>query len=263
MRKILTFLRYTIDFIKHGEFLYILSSLRIMLTGESKRKTRHYKSSLGKFIVRKGTRDFLFANYAYEPNVKKFVYRHLKDYNLFLDIGSNIGTYSIIPAIEGIKVYAFEPVKSNYNALVTNIKLNNYENLVTTYNVALGNKNSNANFTLDPVNTGASHLTEYSAINEIITNPGSEDIEIVRFDDIKDKLNIKPTDKVFMKIDVEGMEPDVLLGAKNFIKNHPSIMIMIETIHCGRIKLEEVCNSLTSFEFLDIDELNMGARKLN
>lgn len=263
MGKIITFLKYSVDFIKHGEFRYILSSIRFVLTGKTTRTTRQYKSSLGKFLVRKGTLDFQFANYAYEWNVKKFVYKHLKDYDLFLDVGSNIGTYAIIPALEGIRVIAFEPVKSNYEALVTNIKLNNFENLISTYPLALGKTNSSANFTLDLVNTGASHLTEYSDIAEVIHNPEFEDIEIVRFDDIVDKLNIKPTNRVFMKVDVEGMEPDVLEGAHNFIKNHPNIMIMIETIHCGRENLQDVCSSLANFEFLDIDDLNMGARKLN
>ncbi len=263
MGKIITFLKYSVDFIKHGEFRYILSSIRFVLTGKTTRSTRQYKSSLGKFIVRKGTLDFQFANYAYEANVKKFVYKRLNDYNVFLDIGSNIGTYSIISAIEGIRVHAFEPVKSNYDALVTNIKLNNYEKLITAYPIALGKTNSTANFTLDMVNTGASHLTEYTDIAEVIHNPEFEDIEIVRLDDYVDKLNIKPTDKVFMKIDVEGMEPDVLIGAENFIRNHPNILIMIETVHCGREHIQEVCSGLANFEFLDIDHLNMGARKLN
>ena len=262
MGKIKTFIQYTKDFVKHGEYRYILSSIRYVLTGKTTRKTRHYKSSLGKFIVRKGTLDFQFANYAYEWNVKRFVYQHLNDYNVFLDVGANIGTYSIIPAIEGLKVFAFEPVKSNYDALVTNVDLNNYNDLVVTFPLALGKENTSANFTLDLVNTGASHLTEYTNIAEIIENPEFEDIEIVRFDDIFKELNIGSGDKVFMKIDVEGMEPDVLIGATNFIKNHANLLVIIETIHSGVDSLKELLSSLAEFEFIEVDELNMAALKI-
>lgn len=263
MGKIVTFLKYSIDFIKYGEFRYILSSIRFILTGKTTRHTRHYKSSLGTFLVRKGTLDFQFANYAYEWNVKKFVYKHIKDYDIFLDIGSNIGTYCIIPAIEGLKVYGFEPVKSNYETLVTNIKLNNFENLVSVYPIALGKTNSSANFTLDMVNTGASHLTEYTDIAEYIANPEFEDIEIVKFDDFVEKLNIDPAARIMIKIDVEGMEPDVLIGATNFLKNHPNLLIIIETVHSGRENLQELMSTFANFEFLDIDDLNVGALKIN
>jgi FkbM family methyltransferase len=262
MGKIITFLHYTKDFIKHGEFRYILSSIRYILTGKTTRKTRPYKSSLGNFIVRKGTLDFQFANYAYEKNVKKFVYKHLNDYDIFLDIGANIGTYSIIPAGAGLRVISFEPVKSNYEALITNLKLNNYQGLVQTFPFALGKTKTNANFTLDTINTGASHLTEYADIVEEISNPEFEDISITTFDEISDELNINPDDMVFMKIDVEGMEPDVLIGASNFIKNHPNLLVVIETIHVGKEKIMELFSSLAKFEFLEVDDLNMGAKKI-
>ncbi len=262
MGKIITFLKYSVDFIKHGEFRYILSSIRYILTGKTTRKTRYYKSSLGKFIVRKGSLDFQFANYAYEGNVKKFVYKHLNDYDLFLDIGANIGTYSIIPANHGLKVIAFEPVKSNFEALKTNVGLNKLEHLVKLYPLALGAKKRSANFTVDLINTGASHLTEYADITEHIENPEFEDIQVVRFDDIVDEMNIGKDEKIFVKIDVEGMEPDVLNGATEFIKNQDNILIIIETIHSGTENLKKLFSSIAEFEFIEIDELNIAARKL-
>ena len=140
MGKIKTFLKYTKDFVKHGEFRYVLSSVKYILTGKTTRKTRYYKSSLGRFLVRKGTLDFQFANYAYEWGVKKFVYEHLKNYNVFLDIGANIGTYSILFAKQGLRGYAFEPVVSNFDAFTTNLKLNDIEDKVTTFPFALGRK---------------------------------------------------------------------------------------------------------------------------
>ena len=262
MGKINTFLKYTKDFAKHGEFRYIFSSIRYIITGKTTRKSRHYKSSLGKFYVRKGTLDFQFANYAYEWGVKQFVYKHIKDYNIFIDIGANIGTYSILFADKGLTGFAFEPVMSNYDALVTNIKLNKIENKVTTYPFALGEKKRKAGFTFDPINTGASHLTENDSFLEEVANPEFVDIDIIPFDDICNDLNIKPDDKVFIKIDVEGMEPHVLKGASKFLKNHPNILIVLESKHSGRSDIKNILSNIANFEFLEVDDLNMAAKKM-
>ncbi len=261
MGKIKTFLKYTVDFVKHGEFRYILSSIRYVIYGKTTRKTRHYKSSLGKFLVRKGTLDFQFANYAYEWGVKKFVYKHLHDYNVFIDIGANIGTYSILFAKKGLTGFAFEPVVSNFDTFITNLKLNNIEDKVKAFKLALGEKKRNAQFTFDPINTGASHLTENSDFLEEIANPEIEDIEIVPFDEMLHELNIKSEDKVIMKIDVEGMESDVIIGAKNFIKDHPNLLIVIESVHSGKEELQKVLSGIDNFKFLEVDELNMAAKK--
>ncbi|MFK5856525.1 MAG: FkbM family methyltransferase [Bacteroidota bacterium] len=262
MNKIITFLRYSKDFVKHGEFRYILSSVRYILTGKTTRTSRHYKSSLGKFYVRKGTLDFQFANHAYEWGVKKFVYKHISDYDVFLDIGANIGTYSILFVNEGLSGFAFEPVKSNYNALVTNLKLNNIEDKVVSYPIALGERKRKASFTYDPINTGASHLTENDDFLEVVNNPEFVDIDIITFDELFSEINVKKEDKIFVKIDVEGMEPNVIKGASKFIKDHPNLLIVLESIHSGRSDIKKLLSSICEFEFLEVDDLNMAARKI-
>ncbi len=263
MGKIITFLRYSVDFVKYGEFRYILSSIRYILTGKTTRKTRYYRSSLGKFIVRKGSLDFQFANYAYEYNVKKFVYKELNKYDVFLDVGANIGTYCIIPALAGLRVYGWEPAHSNFEALKTNIELNNLQDRINIYPYALGAKKGSASFTVDTINTGASHLTEYEDKCEHIENPEFEDIEIVRFDDVKKEYKIGTDEKVIMKIDVEGMEIDVINGAEDFIKNQKNLLIIIETIHTGNDNIKNKLDSLGSFDYKEIDNLNLAAFKTN
>lgn len=262
MHKIITFLRYTKDFLKHGELRYILSSIRYILTGKTTRKTRHYKSSLGKFRVRKGTLDFQFANYAYEWGVKKFVNKHINGYNVFLDIGANIGTYSILLAKKGLTGFAFEPVITNYDTLIANIKLNNIEEKVTAYPFALGETKRKAGFTFDPVNTGASHLSENSGFLEETLNPEFIDIDVMPLDSIVHELNIKKNDRVFIKIDVEGMEPHVIKGATNFIKDHPDLLIVLESKHTGRKDIKKLLGNIADFEFMHVDDLNMAAKKI-
>jgi len=261
MGKILTFWRYSKDFLKHGEFHYFLSSIKYMLTGKPTRHTAPYTSSLGKFVVRAGTLDFQFANYAYEWGVKKFVYKHVDHYNKFLDVGANIGTYSILFAKKGMEGCAFEPVATNFEALSINIELNNLQKQVKLVNLALGSYAHTDVFTFVPDNTGASHLK--SIENKDVKDGGETEVEVVTLDSLIDQCNFDPDkDKIFIKIDVEGMEANVLEGAKTFLKTYPEIIIVMESVHSGKEKLSNLLKSIDNrFQILEVDNLNMGAIK--
>ncbi len=262
MKEIITFFRYTKDFVKYREFRYIFSSIKYLLFKRTTSRTQIYQSSLGTFLVRKGTLDFQFANYAYEWEVKKFVEAHYKDYNVFFDIGSNIGTYAILAAKKGMRVFAFEPVRANYDAIRTNLILNNLEDVVTVFPVALGDVKSKAQFAFDLTNTGASHRSDIE--NDDDYTPVKEEMvesEILPLDDLLPQLDITKEDKIFMKIDVEGMESYVLRGAKKLLQTFPNILIVMESIHSGRETLSELLKEIDDFEILDVDNLNMGAKK--
>lgn len=232
-----------------------------MLTGKLTRREALYKSSLGTFWVRPGTLDFQFANYAYEWGVKKFVYKHLEEYNKFLDIGANIGTYSVLFAKAGLQGCAFEPVETNFAALSKNIKLNNLQQKVKLINLALGKYEHTDVFTFVPDNTGASHL---KSIENKDVKEGSETMaKVVTLDSIIEQCNFNPkNDRVIIKIDVEGMESNVLEGARQFFKNFPEILIVMESVHSGKKKLTKLLKSIDeSFQILEVDDLNMGAIK--
>ena len=261
MNKLFTYLRYFFDFIKHNEFRFLYYSIAYVVNGSTPRKSSYYKSSLGKFFVRKGSLDFQFGNFAYEWEVKKFVYQHVHEYDVFLDIGANIGTYAILFAGKGLTGFAFEPVRSNLVALAKNIELNHLQDKVKIMPFALGSYNRTANFTFDSVNTGASHLTDVHIAEEEIANPEFEDSQIVTLDSLIDEMNIDPSKKILVKIDVEGMEVDVLKGAARFIQKYPHLLIVMESIHSGKEKLTMELLSVCDFEILNVDSLNMAARK--
>ncbi|MBE0650332.1 MAG: FkbM family methyltransferase, partial [Bacteroidales bacterium] len=220
MNKIYTFLKYFKDFIKWREYRYILTSMKFVLLRKTTSKSRIYKSSLGTFLVRKGTIDFQFANYAYEWNVKEFVYKHLDSYNVFLDIGANMGTYSILLAEKGLRGYAFEPIKSNYNATRINLILNNLDDKVKVFNLALGDHKKKAEFAFDVLNTGASHMVGVELVENLDDKQMIIESTIVPLDDLMTEMQISSDDKIFIKIDVEGMEEKVLLGARKFLQTY-------------------------------------------
>ncbi len=262
MHKISTFLKYTMDFIKWREYSYIFTSIKYILLHKTTTHTRIYRSSLGTFLSRKGTLDFQFANYAYEWNVKKFVYQHLPNYDVFLDVGANIGTYAILLAEKGLRGYAFEPIKSNCDALRINLILNNLEDKVKLFPVALGAEPHIAEFAFDQVNTGASHLATIEPEDEVPGRETTTTSNIVPLDSLFDQIDFKKDDRILIKIDVEGMEEKVLHGAKKFLQNYPNILIVMESKHSGRERLVQVLNKIADFEILKVDDLNMGARKI-
>ena len=262
MHKFKTFIKYFKDFIKFGEYRYIFSSIKYVLVGRTTSRTQIYKSSLGTFLSRRGSLDFQFANYAYEWSVKTFFLNHYRDYDVFLDIGSNIGTYAILAAKKGLRAIAFEPIKSNYDALRINLILNKLEDKVTVFNVALGAYSHKAQFAFDLINTGASHLLGIEIEDE---HPASMEIgesQIVPLDDFMPQLNLTKNDRIFIKIDVEGMEAQVLKGAKRFLQTYPNVLIVMESVHSGKEKLAQILNEVDNFEILEVDDLNMGARKI-
>ncbi len=261
MHKIKTFLQYFKDFIKWREYRYIFTSIKYILLHRTTSRTQIYRSSLGLFLSRKGTLDFQFANYAYEWGVKQFVYDNLSQCQGFLDIGSNIGTYAILLAQKGLHGYAFEPIKENYDALRINLILNNLEDKVKAFPVALGEREQKAEFMYDAVNTGASHLASIHPEDEITAREKSTFSEIVTLDSLMDQMQFNKEETIFIKIDVEGMEEKVLLGAKKFLQTYPNIIMVMESKHSGREHLSKILKEIDDFEILEVDDLNMGARK--
>ena len=60
----------------------------------------------------------------------------------FIDIGANIGSYSILAStIIGCHTLSFEPSVKNYKILSFNVQLNNVQSTIKLYNYALGDKN--------------------------------------------------------------------------------------------------------------------------
>jgi len=263
MSKIHTYLRYVNDYIKYGEYYFLWHSIKYVLFKRVNPSMRLYKSSLGSFITRKGTLDYQFLNLAYEWNVKRFVLNHYKDYNLFLDIGANVGTYSFLMAGKGIPCHAFEPVKENFKSLMLNVKVNNAEEMITVHPHGLGKTNAEVEFIFESMNTGASHLANLHT--DYVETKGEVGIrikgELKTLDSVMSSISYKKDDKILIKIDAEGMEIDVLEGGKQFLKDHPHFMIVMESKHSGVNRIKEYLKTLGNYIYLEVDRDNMAIMK--
>ncbi len=143
----------------------------------------------------------------------------------FLDIGSYIGQWSWIIADSVNKVYAFEPNTEVYNCLCANIHLKNFSHKIQTYNIGLSSQNiDNAIYYCRTDRYQGSSGFEYLGDrddNDNITKKLS--FPLKRLDDLKIE-NIG-----FIKIDVEGHEKDVLIGAQETLKNSGYPPIILES----------------------------------
>ena len=126
-----------------------------------------------------------------------------------LDIGANIGNHTLYYSkILNRDVYAFEPIKENYDLLKKNLLLNKIEN-VKVFNFALSMQNSKVLLRQNyPDNSGTWSIVNYN---------GNIDAKPLDEVDIKEKI-------AFIKIDVEGHEYEVLKGGVNTIKKNLPII---------------------------------------
>ncbi len=254
MNKLLTYLRYFYDYLKFGDFVSIFAGIRYLLTRASINHDRIIHTSIGTFFCRRNTNDFQFANYYYEWQVKKFVIGHSREFNVFIDAGACIGDFTILMANKGLRCISFEPLKSNYEVFLKNIELNKLTGKVQTYNLGLGASNRTVSFAFDPVNTGASHIVE-SATGNVIP------AELRTFDTLVPEFGLNENDRVLIKFDVEGMEPDVVNGAAGFIRQFRELIIILEDKISGKGKIKEALDKFAVFEYGTIDEYNFYARK--
>lgn len=144
-----------------------------------------------------------------------FVMHLLIPGDLFVDVGANVGSYSLIAAAEcHAEVLSFEPVPGTYNWLIKNIADNDLNDWAKPFCIAIGSTNGKVNFT--------STLDAQNHVSDIV-----EDNTIVVEMDTLDNL-LYGRNPFCIKIDVEGFEDQVLAGAANTIVNSGVSVLVIE-----------------------------------
>ena len=162
----------------------------------------------------------LSINQSFEELETKLVKDIIKDGNTIVDIGANIGYFTLIFArLVGEKgeVFAFEPEPNNFNLLKKNIEINNYKN-VNLINKAASNKSGKIKLYIDDFNSGGHSLIAQ------IPNKQHIEIESIKLDDFFDTN--KKID--FIKIDAEGAELEVLKGMSTLLNKNDDIKILLE-----------------------------------
>lgn len=173
-----------------------------------------------------------------------------------LDVGANFGVNVIAWAkhMRGWgQVLAFEPQERVYYALAGSITLNNCMN-VTALNTAVGDRNGYIAFPRPsyyrPNNLGGmSAIAEYIGEEERSNIKEWVEVQLITLD----SLGLKRPD--IIKIDVEGMEPEVLIGAKEILKNSKPVIVAEQS----KRSMPELASHLPNYECWPLDMLNIIA----
>jgi len=138
---------------------------------------------------------------------------YVKNFNCVIDVGANIGLHTVRFAQKFKNVYSFEPVKSNFSCLQKNTQ--SLQNVVC-YKNGVGEINQSLDIKIPP---GANNCGAYSFVDfEDFENTINEKIDIVTID----SYNLVPD---LIKIDTQGFEKQVLLGARLTLQKHNPVII--------------------------------------
>ena len=127
-----------------------------------------------------------------------------------INIGAHIGS-TCIPAIKKNKFtnsIVFEPTKKTFNLLQSNIFLNEVDDKIQAYNLAISNKKSNLYLAIKKGNVGGNYISKKKRKNA----------EVVKSDILDNYTNNLNKNNTLIFMDVEGHEPNIFLGAKKTIK---------------------------------------------
>ena len=152
----------------------------------------------------------------YEPYESKLLIKNIKEGDIVIDVGANIGYYTLLFAKkvgENGKVYAFEPDPVSFAILEKNIKDNKFRN-VEAFNIALSDKRESLPLFISSENLGDHRLYDDHKIKRKKTTVKTNTLDVFftgkEFE--KNKVSL-------IKIDTQGYESFVIKGAQELIKN--------------------------------------------
>lgn len=165
----------------------------------------------------------LSINGVYGELDTKIIRDNIKEGDIVIDVGANIGYYTLIFAqLVGKtgKVFAFEPEPKNFEILKKNIEINNYQNVVVEQKIVSDTSGMIKLFIAEQGIVG-------HRIQQKTNSQKFIEMESIILDDYLKKLNL--SDKInFIKIDVEGAEPKVLEGSKEILETSSNLKIFTE-----------------------------------
>jgi FkbM family methyltransferase len=175
-----------------------------------------------------------------EPETLKWI-DQISSQEVLFDIGANIGTFSLYAGSRGITVYAFEPEAMNFSELCQNIRLNHLHK-VKPFSLAVSSQNTFIGLTPSAENAGeAKHATGYhSQVSHKSTTQYSYSMSIDKL--LEDKSIEFPA---YIKVDVDGLERDIINGMVKTLKDSrlKSVLIEIDENRIDQLEIIKIMES--------------------
>ena len=182
----------------------------------------------------------------HEKGATRIFREELKEGMHVVDIGANIGYYALIEAqivsTKG-KVYAIEPEPNNFELLNKNVKINDFTDIIETFQMAIADKDGHSKL----------YLSGKSNLHSLLPNSENEDgyciVETTTLDNfLWDKY---PVD--FIRMDVEGFEYEVIEGATKTLEREGPLKLFIEfhpyALETRDLSLKMLLKKLADFGF--------------
>ncbi|CAC5391395.1 unnamed protein product [Mytilus coruscus] len=201
----------------------------------------------------------------WEPNLIQLIYSLLeKDDDLkFIDLGANIGVFSLAVANLNKQVIAVEPLSINVKRLCKSVDANEFEDFITIVHNALSDKNEKVKLGKDKGNVGGTFIAKDENMNKIqgssVEGQYSDVVNTAKLDDLLTipEFNLK---KVIIKMDVEGWESHVLNGAERFFRKVDVQGILMEWMwHKTGTEANEIINFFANHGY---EPVNPNGNKL-
>lgn len=182
----------------------------------------------------------------FENRRAEFMRQNLVDQHTFIDIGANIGFYSLLAASLNCNVHCFEPDRQNASRLKQNIKLNAFEQKVHVNSIALGSVRCKL-----PIYAPLSD--NYGRIS-LVKDDESVASDTVQVDSLDVALPV-PDEVVVVKIDVEGFEGQVLSGATQWLTHVKKGSLWIVEVHEGMgVELPRIMSFFSGYSISFFDD---------
>jgi len=146
---------------------------------------------------------------------KRFLHSVVRDDSVVADVGANQGLYTLWLArvATGGTVYAFEPDPDLFQCLENNVRTNQLT-IISAIRAAASNRSGTLAFTRNELNRGDNRASRHS---------GLEQVKAVTIDEIVASSGLD-----LLKVDVQGFEIDVFLGARETLRNNPGLTVVFE-----------------------------------
>ena len=157
---------------------------------------------------------------------KYYGYTPIEKETVFLDIGANIGTMSIVARTKynSLKVIGFEPSSENIKLFKMNTIVNNVED-IEIYNMAMSDFDGMADLFLNR-NSCVEHILMMDQYRDI-SRREAEQIKVMTLDSWCKKYGLSMDKVGYICLDVEGHENAVLEGGEELLSDH-AIPIWLE-----------------------------------
>ena len=157
--------------------------------------------------------------YGVRDNALKLAKETLESDSVVLDIGANCGAFSLKLAtyaaqrnFKRLEIHAFEPNPVIFENYINNLSLNSpAQDFVRVHPIGFGNEQGQLSFQYPETNTGVGRVSQGNS-------DATLKVDIQRLDDFVEQLN--PQKISFIKLIVEGYEPEVFKGGFNTLKKY-------------------------------------------